>query len=343
VPASLGDFLKQYAGFSNGNLEDLAEGQPVAKTMETAAGDEVALAGAIRIAVPTDFFLKEFTDIVRFKQGQSVPEVAKFSTPPTLANLAGLHLDKKSLADLQGCQVGNCNLKLSAKDIERFQKDISWSDPKPYILANRLLRQVLLQRVQDYLQSGNAGLADYADKNPPESLSLASGKLLKESTYLSKFAPQLADCLNSFPKCDPKIESFLYWSKEEYGNGLKPVISVTQVLIDRVKMGDSDWIWEASKQIYADHYSDGSLGVTLMVAAPPENGKPSFYLIYLNRTRSDSLKGFFAFFIRGIIRGEARGKLSDQLVRMQTRMQKRWAAASPAGQPSGQVTHSEER
>ena len=186
---------------------------------------------------------------------------------------------------------------------------------------------------------GNSGLADYNDKKPPISLAHESSQLLGESAYLGQFAPQLANCLRLFPTCDSGIESFLYWSKENYGHGLKPVVSMTHVLIDRRSEHGEEWIWEASKQLYADHYSDGSLGVTLMVNAPPENGKPSFYLVYLNRTRSDSLKGFFAFLIRGIIRGKARGELSDQLEGIRTRMERQWTNTSST---AGQLTHTEE-
>jgi hypothetical protein len=77
-----------------------------------------------------------------------------------------------------------------------------------------------------------------------------------------------------------------------------------------------------------------------MVNAPSENGKPSFYLVYLNRTRSDSLNGFFAFLVRGIIRGKARGELSDQLVGIRTRMEGQWTNSTSTG---GQLSHTEER
>lgn len=344
LPSPLGDFLEQYAGFSNGDLQDLAEGRPVATVVETQAGDEIALAGAIRIAVSSDFFLRQFSDIARFKRSKAVTEIAKFGDPPALADLAGLHLSRNTLRALRQCRVGNCNVKLSEEEIGRIRDGISWNGSDAAKTASGRFRKMLLQRVLSYEKSGNAGLADYADRNPPESLAEISGELLGESSYLGKFAPQLDECLRSFPRCAPGIGGFLYWSKEKYHSGLRPVISVTQVLIDRVKVGGSDWTWAASKQLYADHYSDGSLGMTLMVEAPPENGRPSFYLVYLNRTQSDSLQGFFAFLIRGFIRDRARSELSDELERMRTRIQTLWNADhSPVAPTASPVTRNEEQ
>jgi hypothetical protein len=345
IPASLEKFLKEHAQFDVSDLRALVGGQPAAKVSEAKMGDEVAVVGAIRIAVPREFFLRKFTNIVQFKREQSVAEVGKFGQPPTLEDLASLQLHSQSVEALRECRAGHCALKLPSKDIQRFQKDISWSTTSADESANQLFREILLQRVHSYLASGNAGLADYNDKKSPISLSQGSSQLLGESAYLREFAPNLADCLQFFPKCDSGVESFLYWSKENYGHGLKPVVSMTQVLIDRQTASGDDWIWEASKQLYADHYSDGSLGVTLLVNAPNENGKPSFYLVYLNRTRSDSLNGFFAFLVRGIIRGKARGELSDQLEKTRTRMETQWGAeaAAAGGQGSGRVNHNEEQ
>ncbi|MDE3136636.1 MAG: hypothetical protein KGL59_08675 [Acidobacteriota bacterium] len=345
IPAPLEKFLKKHASFDEPDLRALAGGQPAAKVSETKVGDEVAVVGAIRIAVPRDFFLQQFTNIVQFKREQSVPEVGKFGKPPTLEDLAGLQLHSQSVQALRECRAGHCALKLPSKDIQRFQKDISWSTTSAGESANQLFREVLLWRVHAYLESGNAGLADYNDKKSPVSLARGSAHLLGESAYLRQFAPHLAECLEQFPSCDSGIESFLYWSKENYGHGLKPVVSMTHVMIDRQPASGDDWIWEASKQLYADHYSDGSLGVTLLVNGSDENGKPSFYLVYLNRTRSDSLNGFFAFLVRGIIRGKARGELSDQLERTRTRIEAQWSAESAAaGRTAGsRVTRNEEQ
>jgi hypothetical protein len=343
VPASLRDFLEQHAGFEKSDIRDLAEGRPVAKVAETKSGDEVAVAGAVRVGVPRDFFLRQFIDIVGFKRQQSIHAVGKFEKPPTLGDLDGLQLHPKSMDALRDCRAGHCQLKLSAKDILRFQQEIAWSQPGAAESANGLFRGILLQRLLSYLESGNRGLADYNDKKSPVSLARESSRLVSESAYLQEFAPRLADCLKLFPDCDSGIETFHYWSKENYGHGLKSVVSMTQVLIDRQKVGDSEWIWEASKQLYADHYSDSSLGVMLMVEASPENGNPSFYLIYLNRTHFDSLRGFWAFVIRGIIRGKARGELSDQLELIRTRMQNVWMAdATPAEKRSGRSAGNEE-
>src|SRR5947207_3088642 len=97
----------------------------------------------------------------------------------------------------------------------------------------------------------------------------------------------------------PDVEDFLYWSKEHVGR--KPVVSITHVAIHH----RPDRIFIASKQIYASHYFDGSLGLT--VAADPDNPtRRGMYLAYVNRSRIDALGGMFGGFLRAILRSRLR-------------------------------------
>ena len=77
----------------------------------------------------------------------------------------------------------------------------------------------------------------------------------------------------------------------------------------------------ASKQIYAMHYFDASLGVTLLVpdtAASP----PSTYVVYLNRSRIDLFDGLWGGVARQVVKGKARSLVSDQLGRLRTVLEK---------------------
>lgn len=63
----------------------------------------------------------------------------------------------------------------------------------------------------------------------------------------------------------------------------------------------------ASKQIYADHYFEGALGLT--VAVPnPETATPSMYLAYLNRSLIDALRR------GGIVSETIRKKIQSGLI-----------------------------
>jgi hypothetical protein len=120
---------------------------------------------------------------------------------------------------------------------------------------------------------------------------------VEQSPYLARL-PHVVAWLKEYPYADSTVESFFYWSKEHYGNG-KPVISITHVGIVRP---ESDHrlpaILVAGKQIFATHYFEGGLGLT-MVLREATNGAP--YLAYLNRSQVDLLRGFFGGLVRSVL------------------------------------------
>jgi hypothetical protein len=105
----------------------------------------------------------------------------------------------------------------------------------------------------------------------------------------------------------PYVEEFLYWSKESFG--LKPVVSVTDVLI--YQLPGRTWI--ASKQIYANHYFDTSLAITLLVDDPADASGNSIYLAYVNRSRVDLLTGILSGLKRSLVQGRLQRGMHDSL------------------------------
>src|SRR5206468_296634 len=94
-----------------------------------------------------------------------------------------------------------------------------------------------------------------------------------------------------------------YWSKEDFG--LKPVTSVTHVTIyKRSHLNGADVI-VSSKGIYGSHYFDSSLGLTAFIQSRAVD-PPHSYLIYVNRSRTDALRGFFGGWKRSLISGRLR-------------------------------------
>jgi hypothetical protein len=86
----------------------------------------------------------------------------------------------------------------------------------------------------------------------------------------------------------------IYWSREHYGFGLKPLINVTHTMF--YKASPSVTVI-AAKQIWASHYYDGSLGITVLADA-----NPGTYFVYLNRSRIDLLRS--AGFKRWLVASE---------------------------------------
>ena len=80
------------------------------------------------------------------------------------------------------------------------------------------------------------------------------------------------------------MTDFVYWSRELVRS--RPVISITHVAT-AAAVDDSPVAYAiGSKQIYAMHYYDASLGLTLLV---PDRtaASPATYVVYLNRSRID--------------------------------------------------------
>jgi hypothetical protein len=328
VPPELREFLAANGHFDESDFRDLTAGKPVARLLETKDRGEVAGVGAVRIAVPRDFFLAQLDDIVRYKQEQvsPPPEIGRFDSPPRLADLQALSLSRRDIESLRSCRPGDCAVKLPAAAIERFRKEIPWSGAEAHEAANRLFREFLLARLQGYLTSGGAALAPYADKNSRVSITAGFDDLLAAAPYLSRRAPRLADCLARFPHCDSSVKTFLYWSKEKFGHRLRPVISVSQVMVDREGNKTDDWVWEASKQLYASHYLDCSLSLSLLVDAREKSEAPAFYFVYLNRSRSDLLRGALGGLVQGLVQIGVGGKMNERLERLRKRMESLWKA-----------------
>ena len=110
------------------------------------------------------------------------------------------------------------------------------------------------------------------------------------------------------------MTDFVYWSKELVRG--RPVISVTHVAMAPAVDDSPVGYAIGSKQIYAMHYYDASLGLTLLV---PDRtaAAPATYVVYLNRSRIDLFDGLFGGVARRMVAGRARGLVAEQLQRLQ--------------------------
>lgn len=299
-------FLQKHFSFSKTDLAALDQGKIVTKLPTTSDKRELAALGVVRLNVSKEFFLEKFMDIESFKKGEIVLQIRKLSKPPRLEDLRELTLETEHVTALKNCKVGNCNVKIPVRLIERFQREVRWSAPDHKERATALTRQFLLDYVRAYLKDGNAALVEYGDRPYPQRMADEVRSMIDQSPHLLESAPDLFKYLSEFPRIQlPDAEDFIYWSKEEVG-GFKAVLGLTHVSVDKQKTENSSQIVIASKQIYANHYFGGSLALTWIVDAGTEGGKTGSYLIYYNRSRMDALQGGFSWLKRYIARGRVR-------------------------------------
>jgi hypothetical protein len=131
--------------------------------------------------------------------------------------------------------------------------------------------------------------------------------------YQAEYQRDLFQWLDEFPRTQPEgADSFLYWSRERFG--LKPVISISHSLLHQ----RGDVVVFGSKQVFASHYFESSLGMSVFVATPATGDG---FLIYLNRSRVDTLHGLLGPLARVIAARRGRDGLEKMLVDVKRKLE----------------------
>ena len=125
------------------------------------------------------------------------------------------------------------------------------------------------------------------NKETPLKVAEEFAVLFGESRDFTRLAPDFFGYLREFPQTPlAGAESLLYWSKEDFG--IRPVLSVTHLtLYNRAYPASRLQGLVATKQIYAAHYFDAGLGLTMAF----DDGSSGFYMLTVNRARTRSLMG----------------------------------------------------
>jgi hypothetical protein len=255
------------------------------------------------------------------KQGKFVLAVRRFSDPPVFEDLDALTLDEGDVEAVRRCRVGDCGVKLAGHEIESLRA--AGAGPEWRAAIQQEFRRTVLNRVNAYRSDGLAGLPPYADRRDVLPPTDAFAAILAGSPYLRERLPGVSARLMDYPRVDvPGVESFFYWSKEQYGTG-KRVISVTHVDIVRPDAAGAPAVLVLGKEIFATHYRTGSLGVTAVVEDAARGRR---YLVYINRSQVDVLSGLFG----GLKRKLVEGRLTDESAAVVRTIRQRLESGGPA-------------
>jgi hypothetical protein len=307
-------FLTAAFDLSPADIGLIDDGQIVARTLKVKNRREVATLGVARIQTTPAVYVERLRDIANFKRTDAVLQIGTFSGPPQQGDIASLTVDDGDLKLLRECRVKDCSVRLSADSIERIQREVDWRAADAAGRASNLVRELLVDYVTRYREGGAAAAMEYADTPTPLNVGHEFASLVDADTVTWKYVPRLRRHLLEYPAAtNEAMSDFIYWSKERVHS--RPVISITHVAIAAaVDDGPVNYAI-ASKQIYAMHYFDASLGLTLLVRDP----SPPFptYVVYLNRSRIDLFDGLFGGVTRLIASGRARSLVAEQLARLQ--------------------------
>ena len=313
-------FLRTAIGLSDAEIAQAEKGQVVVKVLDTPLKREVAVFGIVWVEATTDFFVERYQDIESFEKGPGVLQIHKIGDPPTLADFSIIQWPEEDLQAIPECRVGKCAVKIDEASLARLQSEIDWSAPDAEAKARRLLAQIALEGVREYLQGGNETLAAYRDKKRPTYLAKEFKGMLESSPFLYEYLPEFHDYLLNFPKAQlPGATSFLYWSLNEIG--LKPLFRMNHVVVYPLEEGHNADVAIASKMLYASHYFHSALELRFLVQDTARPQEVGFYLLSVNRSRSDGLTGLFGSVVRSVGVTRARDGLEAALVNLKTNLE----------------------
>jgi hypothetical protein len=308
-------------GFSQRDVEALRRGSVISRGLDSEATGEIAVAGAVRVRVPREYFLTRLRDIADFKRDDAVLELGVFSNPPQLEDLDALTLSSDDLHALRRCRPGDCDLKLSAEAMSRIGEAMDDPGPNADQAVTQVFKATLLDRTRTFLEGGVDALQPYAD-GASHSFRDAMRGILSATEDLFQEAPDFLHSVEGVPPA-AGLDSIVYWSKEKAA--FKPLIALTQMSFFTMPIGSATVTYTMSINFYASHYLDSSLGSTIALE-PADDAGSVVYLVYVNRSRVDALHGLFSGLRRWGVQREARGGLRERLERTRRRLETSYAA-----------------
>lgn len=297
-PPSMERFIAAAAPLTPAERQMLLAGKPVGKLLEDAdPGKEVAVFGAVWMSGAPSDYIRWLKDIEHFESGEAFRITKRISDPPRLEDFDRMDIPDDDFSDLRTCKVGDCSLKLSETSLVKLRSQIDWNKPTAKADVEKLLRRAAFEYVSGYREGGNDRLAVYRDSEHPKFVAQEFRSMVGHLPGLATM-PDLRDYLLKYPAVMlPNSSNFLYWQEAAFG--LKPTVRITHVVIQD-RPGETVI---ASKMLYASHYFWTALE-RRVVTPDPSRGK-GFWLMTLNRSRSDGLSGFTGRIIRGRVRSEA--------------------------------------
>jgi hypothetical protein len=318
-PAALSSQLESYLSTtvrpSTAERKLLMSGGPVSKLLDADASKEVAVFGAVWIDAPVRRYVEAVEDIENFEKGGGFILTKRISSPPALADFSQLRLPEDDVRDLKSCRVGDCQLKLGEKGLQAFRTEVNWNGPDTQAAAEAVMRRLAFEYVMGYLEGGNERLAVYRDDSPPMFVAEEFRSMVNGMPSLTTYLPSIRRYLLEYPKVQlPDATSFLYWQATEFG--LKRTVRINHLTIHE----GADSTVVASKMLYASHYFWTAL--ELRVLLPDTARGPGFWLITVNRSRSDGLSGFTGLFVRRRVRSEVVNGVQAALRATKTRLER---------------------
>jgi hypothetical protein len=305
-------FFHDYIGLDESQMATIRDGRPFAKVLDSPEADEVFIFGAVRIQAPPERYLAFASDVDHLRKLPSYLAIRKFSEPPQFSDLEGFSLDAEDIKHLKDCKPGHCEVQLPSENMDEFQQQVNWSAPDAADQANRVAQQMAFQAILKYKQGGNAALGTYRDKSHPSAVASTFASLLARDKALPAYLPDLNRFLLDYPSAQPDtIQSEFYWEKVNFG--LKPTLRLVQAIVYRGKDASGPAYAVAVKQLYASHYFESALDLTVCIKDDNGTAPSGFYLVTLKGSRQEGLTGLKGGIVRKVAVDKSRSSLERAL------------------------------
>jgi hypothetical protein len=314
LPPVLASFLAEEAHATPSEREALLAGSPLVKLLDADPAKEIAVLGTVWVNAPPRLYVEQVKNIEQFERGGAFRITKRISDPPRLEDFAALTISDQDFQDLKDCKIGDCVLKLDADGVQTLRAEVDSGKPTAKADSTALFRRLALRYVNGYREGGNASLGVHRDKDRPTFVGNEFRSLIERMPRLGVAMPDLTRFLLDYPNAIlANSTDFLYWQETQFG--LRPTIRISHLVIQE----RSNQTVVASKMLYASHYFWTALELRVLLPDPARG--PGFWLVTINRSRSDGLSGFTGRVIRGRVRSEVEDGTRAALTATKTKLE----------------------
>jgi hypothetical protein len=156
-------------------------------------------------------------------------------------------------------------------------------------------------------------LGVYNDKEDPLHVVEQFEALLNQSTSIATYLPDLQHYLVGYPQAQlPDAESVFYWERVKFG--LKLTLRMNQMIIYRGAGASGPIDSVAIKQLYASHYFETALDLTVCAKDTSRSAEKGFFLITVKGSHQAGLTGPKGSIIRAAALSRTRSSLEASLI-----------------------------
>ncbi|HXY38400.1 MAG TPA: hypothetical protein VEQ10_01950 [Vicinamibacteria bacterium] len=289
--------LRSAGHLGEAEWRSVERGEVVAKVIDTEDRSEILSFAAARVKASAAVVAAELRDREGHAGEPWTLQSGAVGTPATVADFAALALDPGDVKDLSRGRVNDCDVRLPNDAILGLRRELDGvPEAARGARASAAFRQLLASYAAGYQSRGNPALFQYENNGDPVRIADSLEQVLRRSTPLWELAPDLFAFARTFPAGQPPdAEQQVYWMKEKFW--LLDVLSLDQLMLVTRNQGGVPLTVVVSKQLYATHYYESSLGVTVFVESRPGDG----WLFFVNRTRADIRRSGFSWVERLLV------------------------------------------